>query len=272
MIRFMIRRLLWAIPTLLIVTFLVYVAIRIGTDPVAELRPRPTSAASQEQIQQYIEINGLYEGFGGYVRGYFKWLGGFVTGDWPTQHQGQPRGLAEPQGRDGQLAAPRRDRRHPRHRHRPARSASSPPCSPAALRDSTVNTTAFVGLSIPPFVSAIILQLVFAVYSRRWFPDQEPLPSRRPACTHRGSKGSTSSLMLKHLMLPVIVVAIQTIAIYSRYMRASLLDVLNSDYLRTARSKGISERTGARPPRLAQRADPRSSRWPRSTSERSSAG
>jgi peptide/nickel transport system permease protein len=40
----------------------------------------------------------------------------------------------------------------------------------------------------------------------------------------------------------VTVVAIQSVALYTRYMRASLLDVLNSDYLRTARSKGISER------------------------------
>ena len=41
---------------------------------------------------------------------------------------------------------------------------------------------------------------------------------------------------------PRLVVAIQIIAVYSRYMRSSLLDVMNSDYMRTARSKGISER------------------------------
>ena len=44
------------------------------------------------------------------------------------------------------------------------------------------------------------------------------------------------------MILPVTVVAIQMIATYARYMRASLLEVLNSDYMRTARSKGISER------------------------------
>ena len=49
-------------------------------------------------------------------------------------------------------------------------------------------------------------------------------------------------LRLKHLILPVTVVAIQIIAVYSRYMRASLLEVKNSDYLRTARAKGVSER------------------------------
>ena len=48
--------------------------------------------------------------------------------------------------------------------------------------------------------------------------------------------------MIKHLILPVTVVVIQTVAQYSRYMRASLLDVKSSDFVRTARSKGLSER------------------------------
>ena len=43
--------------------------------------------------------------------------------------------------------------------------------------------------------------------------------------------------MLKHLILPVFVVAIQTVAGYARYTRASVLDVSSSDYLRTARRK-----------------------------------
>ena len=43
------------------------------------------------------------------------------------------------------------------------------------------------------------------------------------------------------MALPTIVVAIQIIAVYSRYMRSSLLEVLNSDFMRTARSKGLSE-------------------------------
>ena len=57
-----------------------------------------------------------------------------------------------------------------------------------------------------------------------------------------GHSGFDLFLMLKHMALPTIVVAIQVIAVYSRYMRSSLLDVLNSDFMRTARSKGISER------------------------------
>ena len=49
-------------------------------------------------------------------------------------------------------------------------------------------------------------------------------------------------LRIKHMILPVTVVAIQTIAVYSRFMRASLLDVKESDYMRTARAKGVSEK------------------------------
>jgi peptide/nickel transport system permease protein len=47
---------------------------------------------------------------------------------------------------------------------------------------------------------------------------------------------------IRHLVLPVTVLAVQIIAVYSRYMRASLLEVLQSDYMRTARAKGLRER------------------------------
>ena len=47
---------------------------------------------------------------------------------------------------------------------------------------------------------------------------------------------------IRHLVLPALVLAVQLIAVYSRYMRASLLEVLGADYVRTARAKGAGER------------------------------
>ena len=240
MFRFVVRRLIWAIPTLIIVTFLVYCAIRIGTNPVASYL-RSNQRASQARIEQYIEDNGLYEGFGGYVRGYFKWLGGFVTGDWPNSIKGNREVfpvLKDAMANSLRLAGIA------------AILGIVIGCSfgvfaalkPGSLRDGTVNTSALVALSIPPFVSAVILQMVFAVYTRDWFPDQEWLHFPTSGVYPPGQRGFDLVEMLRHLTLPVIVVALQTVAIYSRYMRASLLDVLNSDYLRTARAKGISER------------------------------
>jgi peptide/nickel transport system permease protein len=78
-----------------------------------------------------------------------------------------------------------------------------------------------------------VLQLVFAV-KLGWLPPVGVYPP--------GHQGFDLTLMLKHLILPVTVVLIQTVSGYGRYMRASLLDVSSADYLRTARAKGISER------------------------------
>jgi peptide/nickel transport system permease protein len=47
---------------------------------------------------------------------------------------------------------------------------------------------------------------------------------------------------IRHLILPALTLSVQEIAVYSRYMRTGMLETLNSDYLRTARAKGISER------------------------------
>jgi peptide/nickel transport system permease protein len=240
MFRFVVRRLIWAVPTLLIATFLVYVAIRIGTDPVASYL-RSNQRASPAKVQEYIEMNGLYEGFGGYVKGYFQWLGGFLTGDWPNSIKGNR--PVWPNLKDAIANSLRL-----------AGIASVlaitvgitfgvfAALKPGSYRDGGINATALVMLSIPPFISAILLQMLFGVYTQRWFPNAEWLHLPVAGVYPPGQRGFDLGLMLKHLILPVTVVAIQTMAIYARYMRASLLEVLNSDYLRTARAKGISER------------------------------
>ena len=236
MARFVSRRLLWTIPTLFVITFLVFIAIRIGTDPVQSyLRINPR--ASKAKIQQYKDKNGLN---GSIVSQYFSWLHHFVTFNWGRSIKGNrpvwPElkaamantlvlgllataiglviGLAI-----GILSAMR----------------------PRSVFDEGATTAAFVGISIPPYVSAILLQLFFAITLTRWLGLSKPvLPTS--GIYPPAHKGFDPVLRAKYLILPITVVAIQIIAVYSRYMRASLLEVKNSDYLRTARAKGISEK------------------------------
>ena len=228
------RRLAWAIPTLLFITFLVYIALRTGTDPVASYK-RVNARATPEKIQQYIDANGLDPN---YVRGYVRWLGNFLTFDWPRSIKGSRE--VWPQLKDA-LA----------NTIRLGTAASIvgivvglllgifAALRPGGRRDVAVNTAAFVGISVPPYVSAILFQLLFAVYWSRWFGSTLfPTSGVYPP----GHTGFDPLLMAKHMVLPTVVVAIQIIAVYSRYMRSSLLDVLSSEYMRTARSKGISER------------------------------
>lgn len=239
MLRFIVRRLLWLIPTLLIVTFVVYCMLRLGTNPVASYaRSNPRVAKQPAKLQQYIDTNGLWPGVGGYIRGYWKWLTGFVTGNWQPSIKGSR--PVWPNLKDALINTIRLG----------IVSFSISivvgltlgvfaALKPGKLRDGVINTGAVIGYSILPFVSAVLLQLFFAVQWSRWFG--EPLfPTS--GIYPPGHQGFDLFLLLKYMVLPVTVVAIQSIAVYSRYMRGSLLEVLSSDYLRTARAKGISER------------------------------
>ncbi len=238
MLRFTLRRLMWAIPTVMLVTFLVYCAIRIGTDPVASYH-RINQRASKAKLDEYRELNGLYDGFGGYVKGYFKWLQGFVTGDWPRSIKGRKEvwpnlknaianslvlgGIATVVGISIGIAV-----------------GVFSALRPGKLLDTTATTGSFIGISVPPYVSGLILQLFFGVTMKNWLDLDKPiLPVS--GVYPPGQQGFDLVLRAKYLVLPVFVVAIQVVAGYSRYMRASLLEVVNSDYLRTARAKGIKE-------------------------------
>ena len=234
MFRFIARRAVWAIPTLLLVTFLVYMALRLGTDPIESYK-RTNPRATRAKVEQYRKLNGLNTN---YVLGYLNWLTNFVTFNWPRSIKGSRE--VWPALKDAIANTLRLG------------SAASfigivfglaagmfAALKPGSRRDVSVNTAAFVGISIPPYISAVLLQLLFAVYWSKWFGSTLfPTSGVYPP----GQSGFDLLLMLKHMALPTFVVAIQIIAVYSRYMRSSLLDVLSSDYMRTARSKGISER------------------------------
>ena len=97
--------------------------------------------------------------------------------------------------------------------------------------DLTATTFSFLGIAMPVFWFALILQLIFSV-TLKWLPT-----------SGRVTVGDASFLdQLKHLILPGFVLSIRYIAGWSRYTRASVLDVVQADYMRTARSKGLSER------------------------------
>ena len=89
----------------------------------------------------------------------------------------------------------------------------------------------FVGIAMPVFWFALILQLVFAVWLR-WLP---------VAGTETVGATSLGDHLL-HLVLPATVLSFRYVAGWSRYLRSSMLDTLRSDFVRTARAKGLSER------------------------------
>ncbi|OAJ34268.1 oligopeptide ABC transporter permease OppB [Piscirickettsia salmonis] len=102
--------------------------------------------------------------------------------------------------------------------------------STAALRqnswiDYLVMSFSMFGISIPNFVVAPIMVLIFAI-SLKWLP-----------------AGTWGEGRFSHLLLPVIALAIPQLAIIARIMRGSMIEVLSSNFIRTAKSKGLSSFT-----------------------------
>jgi len=234
-LRYIVRRVIFSIPVLLLASILVFYAIRTTIDPVASvaLNPRVTVKA----IQEFRKDLGLDRPL--YVQ-YFTWLGDFVRGDWGTSLLSN-----RPVFPDIKRAL--------------ANSAVLGFTGVAislilgvgigtysALRqysffDYVATGSAFFGLSLPTFWFALMLQLVLGVYLTRWLNlDHAIFPTT--GISTPGSVGFDLFDRLRHMALPLLVLSVQIVAVYSRYMRASMLEVLQSDYLRTARAKGIRER------------------------------
>ena len=92
-----------------------------------------------------------------------------------------------------------------------------------------------VGFSVPTFFTGLMFIIVFSV-NLRWFPSVYDT-------TLVVTDIETLQLQLRQMFMPVTVLTLYTTAQMSRYTRASTLENLQQDYIRTARSKGLTERT-----------------------------
>jgi peptide/nickel transport system permease protein len=96
--------------------------------------------------------------------------------------------------------------------------------------DRLLTGVAIAGISIPVFLIAPVL-IYFLTYKLEIFPNAGYVPITEDP-----------SGWLTHLILPWFTLAILSIGFYSRVLRSNMLDVMNEDYVRTARAKGLSER------------------------------
>ncbi|MCH7789365.1 MAG: ABC transporter permease [Acidobacteria bacterium] len=237
MLRYAIRRLLINIPVLLVLSFAGFFAAREIADPATSLRSNPR--VRPEDLERYRESLGLDDGP---LEQYWRWLTAFVTGDlgkslirnsqdvWSLIESALANtlvlvGVAITFSlligiTTGIVAAMRQN----------------------TFVDYASTGFSFVFISMPTFWFALMVQLLFAVYLQDWIPGLNGplLPSA--GLYPPGQRTFDLFERGRHVALPALVLSVQLIAVYSRYMRASMLEVLGLDYVRTARSKGLSER------------------------------
>jgi peptide/nickel transport system permease protein len=106
--------------------------------------------------------------------------------------------------------------------------------------DYLATSLSFLGLAVPVFWLALILQVVVTNIFLKW--DVRVFYTAQLSSVDPGHGFHFFIDRAQHLVLPVTTLVVVNVAAYSRYMRASMLEVINSDYVRTARAKGLTER------------------------------
>jgi peptide/nickel transport system permease protein len=233
MLTFTLRRLMISIPVLIIASMFVFFAVSIVGDPLAELRMRPN--VSETTIQNITERKHLDQPL---VVQYGYWVRDAVTDRFGTNIGNRPiwPDLRRALWHTLQLVIAAEIL---------ALSIAIPLGMFSARKqysvmDYTTTTISLVGFSVPIFWFALILQVIFTNFFRatgiRLFYTAG-LSSPNP-----GTGLEFLIDRLQHLALPIIALAYISMALYSRYMRSSMLEVIHSDYVRTARAKGVRER------------------------------
>ena len=234
--QFIIKRLLWAVMILFLVAFVIYLLMRaLPTSYVEAIARERAAAQTGMSYKQWLEqLTAIYRLDVHPVIGFFHWVGNAIRGQFGTSwHWGVDvvqkfRDVIPASIILGASAYSRSSSR--------SRSASAAR-KQYSLTDYTVTFMALIGISLPTFFVATILKMVFAV-NLGWL-DLYGMVSR----DHRRMTDLQKVLdIASHMIMPVLTIVVISVGSLMRYTRTNMLEVLNADYIRTARAKGLSER------------------------------
>jgi len=226
------RRLLLSVPIVVIASFLLFVAVRATFDPLGKLR----TSRDPSVIQRETERLGLDRSV---PEQYLLWLKGILTGDW---------GVSSRTGGDVRVMIGQ---------------ALSPTLQLivwgvlfavliagfvsmySAVKqysavDHAMTALSYVGIALPAFWFGLVLIQLLALLPRQQLGLEDP-PLYFVGLHSPGQSGFNLDYV-RHLVLPVLTLTITLVASWSRFGRAAMLDALSSEYVRTARAKGVPRR------------------------------
>ncbi len=232
MIGYVGRRLLVAIPVVILATIVVFALVSARGDPLQQYRNRPgVSEQSIENLERKYHLDDSKP------EQYLSWLGDFVRGDWGHSFRtGEP--VTSMVGRAtvnsllligttvflssavallvGVVSAVRRN----------------------TWVDHTATGFSYFGYSMPDFFFALMLQLILVVALRDHFDLRLFYVQGKYSVGREGEIGN----LAQHMVLPVLTLMVTSVAAWSRYQRDSMVEALDSDYVRTARAIGVPRR------------------------------
>ena len=229
MLKYFGMRLLLLIPKLLIITIIIFLAMQaVPGDPITRtINPDMLANLSEDKIEELRELKGLNDPLP--VR-YFNWMGNLLKGDL---------GYSSVTGGDiNKLIA----------RHLPKTMELAAlgllwatilgiffgyisAIKQHSVADYGFTALGILGVSIPQFFFGLLGILIFGL-NLKWLPTGGRMAVGEPGFFQR----------IEYLVMPVIVLGIVYVSTLMRYTRGSMLDVMSKDYIKVARSKGLSER------------------------------
>ncbi len=233
MIAYIVRRLIYSVVVLVAASFLVFTLVSAGGDPLDQLRTNPL--VSEETLEKQAREKHLHQSIP--VR-YVYWAKEAVTDKFGT-----PLFVNEPIWNDLKRVLP----------HTLVLVLASEVLALllgvsigiySAVRqysifDYVATTFSFLGFAMPVFWLALMLQVLFTNLFLSW--NVRIFYTSGLSSPDAGGGLGWVLDRAQHLAIPVMVLAVLNLAVYSRFMRASLLEVVNTDYVRTARAKGLTE-------------------------------
>lgn len=228
MLTYFLRRLLYLIPMLLGISFLIYLMLELTPGDVISylLPPEAIADLKPEELMAMREALGLNDPF---IIRYFHWLGGILQGDFGYS-------LAS-----GVSISKLVLDRVPATLELSVSAllvstflgvilGSISALNRGSIVDNSFTIFGMVGVSIPEFIFGLIALVIFAL-NLEWLPvGKRLMPGYESYWDH-----------MPHLVMPAMVLGLIMTAGVMRYTRSSMLDSLNKEFIRTARSKGIPE-------------------------------
>lgn len=228
---YIIRRIILSVFILLGVSILLYALIRCMPSDYIQITLASNPNVTEEMVQNLRRLYGLDTGI---IEGYFQWLFKALKGDLGTSFVYKipvTEVISNKMWVSFSLAFPSFILQL---------LIAIPLGIISATRqysklDYAVTVFALIGISLPSFFFSAILQRFFAM-QLGWFPLQGMITARMDY------EGFAHILdMAWHFILPIVVLTVISIGGLMRYSRTNMLEVLNADYIRTARAKGLSE-------------------------------
>jgi len=236
--KYIVKRLLQSIVILFFVAFIIYALMRaLPTSYVEAMARQKSMQPGSKSFEEWMaQLSAMYNLDGSIVSGFFKWIGQMLRGDF---------------GDSWKWTVPVLEKFHDTVWLSFVMGFISftlqlliaiPLGIIAATKqysktDYTISVIALAGISLPTFFFASLLKLVFSV-KLGWF-DLYGLVGRN--YDHLSTMGQLLD-KAHHLVLPIVTLVVIGMGSLMRYTRTNMLEVLNSDFIRTARAKGLSER------------------------------